>query len=123
MDTERENDEEIGNSRDMVSEKDAKKIPWTANMTNIAVLKAANMKITLVNIQKREGAYSEQFVERRLENLTPTGKINGKGSRGQQRTKTLDDVYRWRRTANNNCVIRAIEDREHWRAMITITFR
>ena len=54
-----------------------------------------------------------------IENLSLTGKVEGKRARGRQRMTYLSNIKEWTNTANGDELIQACQDREIWKSMTT----
>ena len=74
------------------------KIPWTARMTNVAVLQTAGyQRKMLATIKRRQMKFlGHVYRKGSIENLALTGKINGKRSRGRQRIIFMDQIMEWK---------------------------
>ena len=77
------------------------KIPWTARRTNEQVLERMITKREIMkNIREKQMQFPCHVIRRdQLENLSVTGKIDGKRERGRQREKFMDRMIR---TARGN---------------------
>ena len=53
-----------------------------------------------------------------IENLSLTGKVEGKRARGRQRMMYLNNIKEWTNKTNGNEIIQACQDREVWRSKI-----
>ena len=99
--------------------KDAK-IPWTAHMTNIEVLRRAQTRKSLLEtIRKRQTNFLGHVLRRQTnEHLVITGKIEGKRARGRQRTKYIQSLLE---DIEGNITatqfIQAAQDRTRWKGM------
>ena len=97
------------------------RISWTDKKTNESVLKEANLERSLIKtLRQRQLEFLGHVCRHKgLEHLAITGKIEGKRSRGRQRTTFIESLNS--RSANmdsNNSFLRLTESRSGWRAMI-----
>ena len=53
-----------------------------------------------------------------IENLSLTGKTEGKRARGGQRMSYLNNIKEWTNTANGNEIIQTCQETEAWKYMI-----
>jgi hypothetical protein len=95
------------------------RIPWTAMMTNKAVLDRVKPKTSLEGkITKQQLSYFGHVMRANsLETSVMLGKVSGKRRRGRQRTRWLDTI-----TTTMNMPIaelkEAVKDRKAWRTTI-----
>ena len=96
------------------------KISWTEKISNERVLTMANVKRQLLQtIKKRKMTFLGHVMRRKgIENLSLTGKVEGKKARGRQRIMYLSNIEDWTNRTNGNELIQACQDREVWRSMI-----
>ena len=95
------------------------RISWTERMTNKEVLERAGIKRFLLKaIRKRQLEFLGHVMRKEgLENLSVTGKINGKRSRGRQRITYIASISRWM-NATEQEVLNTTKDRKKWKSMI-----
>ena len=95
------------------------RISWTERMTNKEVLERAGIKRFLLKaIRKRQLEFLGHVMRKEgLENLSVTGKINGKRSRGRQRLTYIASISRWM-NATEQEVLNTTKDRKKWKSMI-----
>ena len=90
------------------------RVSWTEKKTNDAVLDDAGVGRSLIKtIRKRQLQFLGHLNRAKgLEHLVLTGKIEGKRSRGRQRTKYLNSLNNWttKNELNNNGFLRASDD-------------
>ena len=96
------------------------KIPWTAHITNLEVLRRAQTRKTLLEtIRKRQVNFLGHVLRRQTnEHLVITGKIEGRRARGRQRTKYIQSLLEeieGHTTATQ--FIQAAQDRARWKGM------
>ncbi|MCH9665805.1 MAG: hypothetical protein K0U41_08180 [Gammaproteobacteria bacterium] len=104
------------------------RISWTDHATNEEVLRRAGTKRKLINkIRKRQLQFLGHIMRKgKLENLSLTGKIEGKRSRGRQRLTFLKSVSNWiaegiparADEVKEQNLLRATGNRELWKTMI-----
>ena len=101
------------------------KISWTEKISNERVLTIANVKRKMLQtIKKRKMTFLGHVMRRKgienlsIENLSLTGKVEGKNARGRQRMTYLSNIKEWTNRTNGNELIQACQDREVWRHMI-----
>ena len=96
------------------------KISWTDKISNERVLTIANVKRKLLQtIKNRNRTFLGHVIRRKgIENLSLTGKVEGKRARGRQRMTYLNNIKEWTNRTNGNELIQACQDREVWRCMI-----
>ncbi|KAG1673509.1 Craniofacial development protein 2 [Nymphon striatum] len=98
------------------------RISWTEKRTNDSVLKEANVTRSLIkNVRRRQLEFLGHICRQKdLEYLSITGKIEGKRSRGRQRTTFIGSLNTWttQKQYNNNSFLRIAENRSEWRTMI-----
>ena len=72
-------------------------ISWTDKISNESVLAIANVKGKLLQtIKKRKMTFLGHFMRRKgIENLSLTGKVEGKRARGKQRMTYLSNFQDW----------------------------
>ena len=97
------------------------RISWTEKRTNDSILKEANIERSLIKtIRKRQLEFLGHICRKKdLEYLSITGKIEGRRSRGRQRTTYIESLRSW--LIENDIKIdlfRLAEDRFEWKAMI-----
>ena len=99
------------------------------HITNKEVLRRAGRERSLVkSIRKRQLQFLEHIMRKeRLENLTLTGRIEGKRSRGRQRLTYLGSLSKWmaaqlpereRGKVSEQALLRTTKNRKLWRTMI-----
>ena len=95
------------------------RIPRTDRKTNEQVLQEANENRKLIReIRRRQSKFVGHIMRRnKLENLVTTGKIEGKRTRGRQRSKFLDGLATWHGRDRNTELIHDSGDRVKWRNM------
>ena len=96
------------------------KISWTEKVSNERVLTIANAKRKFLHtIKKRKMTFLGHVMRKKgIENLSLTGKVEGKKARGRQRTTYLCNMKDWTNRTNGNELIQTCQDREVWRSMI-----
>ena len=101
------------------------RIPWTARKTNDQVLQETNESRKLIReIRRRQSNFFGHVMRRNgLENLVTTGKIEGKRTRGGQRSKYLDGLTTWHGRDRNTELIHDSSDRSTWRIMTAHAYR
>ena len=101
------------------------RIPWTARKTNDQELQETNENRKLIReIRRRESKFFGHVMRiNGLENLVTTGKIEGKRTRGGQRSKYLDGLTTWHGRERNTELIHDTGDRETWRVMTAHAYR
>ena len=97
------------------------KVSWTEKRSNQEILEMAGMKRSLLNtIRKRQMKFMGHVYRKGgIEHLSITGKIEGKKSRGRQRTMYVDSLNTWAtlKELNNNQFMNASNERERWKTM------
>ena len=95
------------------------KFSWIDKISNERVLRIANLKCELMQTVKTRKMTFLGHVMRRdnVENLSLTGKMNGKRARGRQRMTYIDNVKYWTNIINGNHLIHACQGREVWKRM------
>ena len=93
------------------------KTSWTDKISNERVLTIAYVKGKLLQtIKDRTMTFLGHVMWRKgMENISLTGKVEDKRTRGRQRTTYLSNIKEW---TNGNELIQACQDREVWRSMI-----
>ena len=98
------------------------RISWTDRKTNEEVLQLAETKRSLVTtIRKRQLKFVGHINRKNgLEKTVLCGKIEGKRSRGRQRTTYINSLnaFATKKRMPNNRFIQLADDREEWRSMI-----
>lgn len=96
------------------------KISWGDRITNEEVLTRANTKRTMMaTIKSRKIKFLGHVMRRNcIENLTITGKIEGKRTRGRQRMTYIDNIKNWIKISKANNVLHATYDRKKWKGMV-----
>ena len=96
------------------------KISWTEKISNERELTITNVKQKLLQtIKKRKMILLGHVMRRKgIENLSLTGKVEGKKARGRQRMSYLSNNKDWTNRTNGNELIQTCQDREVWRSMI-----
>ena len=96
------------------------KFSWMNKISNERVLTIANIKCELLQtIKKRKMMFLGHVTRRNsVENLSLTGKVEGKRARGRQGMTYLDNVKDWTNTTNGSDLIHACQDRVVWKRMI-----
>ncbi len=105
------------------------RIPWTAHVTNEEVLrKIGTERKLLPTVRKRQLEFLGHVMRKEsLENLTLTGRIEGKKSRGGPRIKYLTSLSTWlaehvpegqRRGMKEQELLKRTKERKLWKAMI-----
>ena len=96
------------------------KVSWTDRISNERVLTVANVKQKMLEtIKNRKMTFLGHVMRRKgVENLSLTGKMEGKRARGRQRMTYLSNIKEWTNRTNGNELIQACQDREVWRSMI-----
>ena len=106
------------------------KISWTVLMSNEEVLRRAETKQTLLIIirKKQLGFLWHTLRKNGLEELIPTGSVDGKRSRGGQREKYLTNLSKWmaqqlprreKDKVKQINLLRTSKDRSMWKFKIT----
>ena len=73
----------------------------------------------ITDSQKRKMTFLGNFITTNsIENLSLTGKVEGKVVRGRQRMTYLDNMKEWINIRNGNELIHAFLEREVWKRMI-----
>ena len=97
------------------------KISWTEKKSNQEVLEMANKERSLMKtIRKRQMKFMGHVYRKGgMEQLSMTGKIEGKRSRGRQRETYVDSLNNWatQKQMSNNQFMNASNDRDRWKAM------
>ena len=100
-------------------------ISWTDKISKERVLTIANVKRKLLQtIKKRKMTFLGHVMRKKgienlsIENLSLTGKVEGKRARGRQRMTYLSNIKEWTNRTNGNELIQTCQDREVWRSMI-----
>lgn len=95
------------------------RIPYTARVTNIEVLRRAQGNRKLANNIRRSQAEFFGHVMRReaLEHQITTGKIEGRRSRGRQREKITDALSAWLQTSTLQ-MTQCVRDRRTFKTMV-----
>ena len=97
------------------------KISWTENNSNQKVLEMANIERSLVKtIRTRQMRFMGHVYRRGgIEQLSMTGKIEGRRSRGWQRETYVDSLNTWAtsKKISNNKFMNASCERDGWKAM------
>jgi len=95
------------------------RISYEDHITNEEVLTRIGSKRSLLkNIQTRQAQFFGHTMRRKkLEHLMTTGKFEGRKSRGRPREKIVDSMARWIGVEPVR-MLRVVEDRERWRAMV-----
>ena len=95
-------------------------ISWTDKISNESVLTIANVKRKLLEtIKNRKMTFLGHVMRRKgIENLSLTGRVEGKRARGRQRMTYLSNIKEWTNRKNGNELIQACQDRDIWRSMI-----
>ena len=88
-------------------------------MTNEKVLRRAGVKRTVLKvIRKRQLAFLGHVMHKeQLENLSITGKFNGKRSIGRQRKTYMSKISDWTGKSTQE-IIKTTKDRKPWKSMI-----
>ena len=98
------------------------KVPWTARMTNEAVMNMVGEDRQLVGaVRKRQFSFLGHNIRRGgMEKLALTGMIEGRRGRGRPREKYLDGLVRMTNGRVTTAVqlIRAARDRQEWKSMV-----
>ncbi len=102
------------------------KIPWTDRVSNEEILRRSNGQRSLLKaIRKGQMEFLGHVMRKGgLENLSLTGRIQGKRARGRQRMTYMESLCKWMNTQlrDGNVtvqkVLRTTSDRILWRAMI-----
>ena len=105
------------------------RLSWTKKVTNEEVLKRIGKERTLMKrIRKRQLEFLGHIMrEEKLEDLTVTGKMEGKRSRGRQRSTFMEGLSSWlakqvparRKTQiTKQALLSTTKDRERWRSPI-----
>ena len=96
------------------------RISWTEMKSNAQVLEMAGTQRALMNTVRRKQLEFLGHVLRKdeLEKLVFCGKIEGKRSRGRQRTSFSDSLRDMIPNTSKTELIRLADDRERWRVMI-----
>ena len=72
---------------------------WTDQVTNEEILiQIGTTRTRIKSIGKRQLSFLGHVMRKELENIVLTGKIEGKGAKGRQRMKYLDNVKRYGQT-------------------------
>jgi len=106
------------------------RVSWTDHVANEAVLRKAGREKSLLKcIRKRQMQFLGHIMRKDgLENLTITGKIEGKRSRGRQRITYLESLSKWiasqipeseRNEASKQELLKRTRDRNLWTTTIT----
>ena len=97
------------------------KIAWTERKSNVEVLQSINTERELIKIIRTRQLSFLGHVMRKgeLENLSLTGKIEGKRARGRQRDTFMKSLARildgnW----TTGSLLQATADRKRWQSMI-----
>lgn len=95
------------------------KVPWTDKRTNEEVLQMMEERRTLMTtIKLRQMKFFGHVMRKEgLENLAVTGMVEGKRSRGKQRSKYTDRMREEMGIGNNIELLRNTRDREKWKSM------
>ena len=97
------------------------RVSWKEKKTNDEVLAMANTGRSLYNsIRRRQIKFTGHIYRAQgVEHLAMTGKINGKRSRGRQRTTFVDSLNTWANLEQNtrNQFMRSTCDRLIWKDM------
>ena len=95
------------------------RISWTERITNVEVLERAGTKRYLLRIiRKRQLEFLRHVMRKEeLENLSVTGKINGKRIRGRQRLTYIASISRWMKITEVD-VLKTTKHRKSWKSMI-----
>ena len=101
------------------------RIPWTDRKTNDQVLQETNENRKLIReIRRRQSKFFGHIMRsNKLENLVTTGKIEGKRTRGSQRSKFLDGLTTLHGRDRNTALIHDTGDRVKWRVMTAHAYR
>ena len=96
------------------------KFSWIDKISNERVLTIANIKCELLQtIKKRKMTFLGHVMRRNsIENLSLTGKVEGKRARGRQRMAYLNNVKDWANITNGSDLTHACQDREVWKHTI-----
>ena len=96
------------------------KIAWTDKVSNERVSTIANIKRELLQtIKNKKMTFLGHIMRRKgIENLSLSGKIEGKRARGRQRMMCLSNIREWTKKANGNYLIQTCQEREEWKNMI-----
>ena len=95
------------------------RISWTDRVTNEEVLRRAGVKRTLLKvIRKRQLEFLGHVMRKeQLENLSITGKFNGKRSIGRQRMTYMGNISDWTGKSTQE-ILTTTKDRKLWKSMI-----
>ena len=97
------------------------RISWRDRVTNEDVMARLGVQRSLVKeIRKRQLNFIGHIIRReKIEHLCLTGRIEGRRSRGRQRTKYMDSIVKdIERNNTSNELIHLAGDRERWRLVI-----
>ena len=101
------------------------KIKWTDRVSNENVLRRANVNHkVLSNIRIRQLKFLGHLLRKEgLENLSLTGKIEGKRGRGRKRILWMDSLKKWLEEkgiedSGSQAIMHKARDRELWNSMI-----
>ena len=87
------------------------KFSWIEKLSYERVLTIANLKCELLQtMKKRKMTFLGHVMGKdSIENISLTGKVNGKRARGRQRITYLDNVKYWSNTANGKELFKLIK--------------
>lgn len=98
------------------------KISWTEKKSNKDVMELAGYERSLIRtIRKRQLKFLGHISRKdEIEKQMLSGKIEGRRSRGRQRTTYIDSLnnYATKKSISNTELIRMTTEREVWRAMV-----
>ena len=95
------------------------KVSWTERVSNDEVLRRAGVERSLLkSIRKRQLEFLGHIMRKEgLENLSITGKIDGRRSRGRQRLTYIGSISKWTNRTEQN-ILKATKDRRMWKSII-----
>ena len=95
------------------------KVPWTAKISNEAILNQANEERRLIKeVRMRQSKFIGHILRKgKIEYLVTKAKIMGRRDRGRQREKILDSLTKWHGRGSNTELINCTRDRNMWRYM------